>query len=444
MTFSTRLLAGLAMAALLLGADPKLDAQTSSDDSTLQFALVFSRHGVRSPTKTNDAYNLYASQNFPDWSVPPGYLTAHGAQLMTIMGSYYRQYFVQQGLLTGDDNTDLNNEFFYTDNAERTYATGQALAAGLLPSVQPTVNELGNGATDPLFYPVKANLGFPNTKLASAALSGRIGANGTAITSAYKPQLNELESILMNTQVTDPSWSPGYISSIGAQPLSVAPGTSGSIVNFAGSVDTASTIAEIFILEYCEGMSSGHIGWNRISEDQIVDVAKLHTLDFDLTDRTPYLAQAQGSNLLLTIANTINQAASGTTTPYSLGTPGQKLVMLVGHDNQLAAVGGLLHADWALPTFAADDTPPGGAMVFELRQNPAGDQFVRVYFTAATMDQQHDATPLSLLQPPAVSPIFVPNASTSNATFDIPLSAFNTAVYSAVNINFTNEGITIR
>ncbi len=43
---------------------------------------------------------MYASQNFPDWSVASGYLTIHGAQLLTILGGYYRQCFVQQGLLT--------------------------------------------------------------------------------------------------------------------------------------------------------------------------------------------------------------------------------------------------------------------------------------------------------------------------------------------------------
>ena len=257
-----------------------LSAQTApADNTTLKFALVFSRHGVRPPTKTNDNYNLYASQDFPSWSVAPGYLTIHGAQLMTLMGSYYRQYFINQGLLTGNDQTDLNNEYFYADNAERTYATGQALAAGLLPSVTATVNEQPTSITDPLFYPVKNNLGNPDTTFAAAAVNGRMGANPPAYMQAYKQQLALMESVLLNMPITDPTYAPSWRTSIGAMPFTVLPGTAGSIVNAAGSIDSASTIAEIFILEYCDGKDAGQIGWGRLSEDQIIDIAKLHTAE---------------------------------------------------------------------------------------------------------------------------------------------------------------------
>ena len=415
--FKQNLVAALVTAGLLLSPVQAAFAQTTVDNTTLKFALVFSRHGVRPPTKTNDAYNIYSSQGFPSWSVVPGNLTIHGAQLMTIMGTYYRQYFIQQGLLTGNDATDVNSEYFYADNAERTFATGQALAAGLLPSVNSTVNEFANSAIDPLFYPVKVNLGSPDTSLAAAALNGRIGANPAALAQAYRAQLAQLEAVLLNTPVGDPTWAPSYLTSIGAMPIAVAPGTAGSIATFSGSIDTASTIAEIFLLEYCEGMYSGNIGWGRLSREQIIDIAKLHTVDFDLLDRTPYLAQAQGSNLLLHIVNTINQAATGTANAHALGAPGQKLVMLTGHDNQLAAVGGLLRADWALPTFAVDDTPPGGAMVFELRQDPAGNNIVRSTTTAppwtSSTIPRPSPSPRPLRSHPCSSPTRAPTHPTS-------------------------------
>lgn len=428
------------VAATLCGTETAA-AQTPnlSDGTTLKFALVFSRHGVRPPTKTNDNYNPYAFMNFPDWSVAPGYLTVHGAQLMNIMGGYYRQYFTQQGLLTGNDQADAANEYFYADNAERTYATGQALAAGLLPSVTATVHEQATG-TDALFYPVKANLGSPDPGLATAALNGRIGSNPNALVEASTIQLTELESVLLNQTPPYLTWQPGNIVSVAAMPLTVsaAAAGSGSLTNFTGSIDTASTLAEIFILEYCEGMDPGKIAFGKLSEDQIEDIAKLHTLDFDLLDRTPYFAQTQGSNLLLHIANTMNQAATGSPVAHSLGAPGQKLVMLVGHDNQIASVGGLLRADWSLPTFANDDTPPGGAMVFELRQKTDGTNIVRIYYVTATMDQQHNATPLSLNNPPAIAPIFLPNAGTNTPYFDIPLATFNQVTGAQINTAYTN------
>ncbi len=173
--------------------------------------------------------------------------------------------FRSAGSAHGVDSADVNGEYFYAYNAERTYATGQALAAGLLPSVSSTVNELAHGATDPLFYPVKLNLGSPNLSLAQAAPSGRIGNNPPALVDAYKTQLNELESVFQNQSMTDPTYAPSFIT----------------------------------------------------------------------------------SNLLLHIVNTLNQAATGTAMAHALGAPGQKLVVLTGHDNQLAAVGGVMRADWA-------------------------------------------------------------------------------------------------
>ena len=270
----------MCLAAGVLGCAGSALAQTPnlSDGTTLKFALVFSRHGVRPPTKINDNYNPYAFSNFPDWSVPPGNLTAHGAQLMTIMGGYYKQYFTQQGLLTGIDQADAANEYFYADNAQRTYATGQALAAGLLPSVTATVHEQAMG-TDSLFYPVKANLGNSDPTLATAAVNGRIGANPGALVEAYTTQLTELESLLLNQTPPYLTWQPGNITSVAAMPVTVTPAAagSGSLVNFNGSIDTASTLAEIFVLEYCEGFEPGKIGFGHLDADGIEELAKLHT-----------------------------------------------------------------------------------------------------------------------------------------------------------------------
>ena len=435
---------GLTLAALLLATPWTLPAQISTnataDNTTLKYALVFSRHGVRPPTKTNDSYNLYATQDFPVWSTAVGNLTPHGAQLMTIMGTYYRQYFISQGLLTGSDQADAPNEYFYADNAQRTFATGQALAAGLLPSVAATVNAAPSGTTDPIMYPTRLNIGSPDPVLGAASVNGRMGSNPAAVALAYKTQLAELESVLLNMPITDPAYAPSWRTSVGAMPFSVTPGTGGNVVNPAGNVDTGATLAENFIMQYCEGMPSGNIGWGRLSRDQITDIAKLRIIDYDLLDHTQYPAQAAASNLLLRIVNSLNQAATGTATLPSFGAPSQKLATVVTHDIQIASVAGLMHADWAIPTFAYDDSTPGGAIVFELRQSSTDSSYVvRTYFTSATMDQQHDATVLSLQTPPSVSPIFLPNASTSNVYFDTPLATFTSAMMGALNTKFTSN-----
>jgi 4-phytase / acid phosphatase len=417
-------------------------AQTTSDDSTLKFSLVFIRHGVRSPTKANTAYAPYAVDTWPTWEVAPGDLTPHGQQLMTVLGAYYRTYFTGQGILTGVEQQDASNIYFYADNAERTVASAQGLVSGMLPTVGAQIHSVAAGQSDPLFYPVKVNLGSPDFTKAAAALNGRLGSNPGALTTANNLQFALLASTLLNvpldTAEANPAVTTGGATSVQAIPLTVSVSPGSSIVGFSGSVDTASTLTEIFLLEYADGMPTDQIGWGRLTRDQIAQLTQLHTLDFDLTDRTPYFAQTQGSNLLLHIRNTLNQAAVGIPLGDAIGGPRSKVVMLVGHDDQMASVGGLLHANWQLPQFAWNDTPPGGAMVFELRQGSDGSYFVRLYYLCQTLDQMHDATALSADNPPSIAPIFIPGASGSNATFDAPLADFNKAVDHSINLKFTN------
>src|SRR5579863_10258579 len=76
--------------------------------SKLQFVLVFSRHGVRTPLNTNTQLNLFSAEPWPEWDVPLGYLTRQGQTLMKVMGTYYRDYFVNQDLLSSKDCTDAS------------------------------------------------------------------------------------------------------------------------------------------------------------------------------------------------------------------------------------------------------------------------------------------------------------------------------------------------
>ena len=40
---------------------------------------------------------------------------------------------------------------------------------------------------------------------------------------------------------------------------------------------------------------------------------------------------------------------------------GPKLTLLVGHDTNLANIGGMLGLHWSLPSYLPDATPPAGA-----------------------------------------------------------------------------------
>jgi len=76
-----------------------------------------------------------------------------------------------------------------------------------------------------------------------------------------------------------------------------------------------------------------------------------------------------------------------------------RLVIYVGHDTNLANIGGMLGVDWTFKSGLEDRTPPAGAMAFELvRETATGTRFVRMTYFNQTLEQMRKATRLS---PPA-------------------------------------------
>src|SRR5437879_1471077 len=103
-----------------------LSAQ-DSDSLQLQQVVLVSRHGVRSPTNTKPPLAQVAAEPWPTWDVPAGELTPRGAQLATIMGSYYRAAFADADLLTTSGCPRANDVYAWSDVEQRTSHTAQAL-----------------------------------------------------------------------------------------------------------------------------------------------------------------------------------------------------------------------------------------------------------------------------------------------------------------------------
>ena len=62
----------------------------------------------------------------PPFEVPPGCLTPNGTQAETLLGAYYRDYLLHEGLLTGNDQKDAARSYFRANSIERSWMTADA------------------------------------------------------------------------------------------------------------------------------------------------------------------------------------------------------------------------------------------------------------------------------------------------------------------------------
>lgn len=394
----------------------------------LRYVVIITRHGVRSPTWDNARLNEYSAEPWPEWSVPSGYLTPHGRTLMQFMGTYYREWLASEHLLSPEGCADVGRVYIHADTDQRTIETGRALAETLLPGCTVTVHSAPEGSHDPLFGPSSADMAKADWEVAAKAVQERLGDHPEHFLDSHRSAFEALEAVLAGG---------GTPKKVIDTPEETSITATAKSVQLNERLSVASTLSENLLLEYTEGMKGKDLGWGRLDANNLFHVLELHAVVSDLTRRTPYLARTRGSNFLDHVLLSMQQAATGKAVPGALGPPGAAVLIVSGHDTNLANLSGMLGLSWQLPGYQRDDTPPGGALIFSLwQQTDTGYYMVRTQYLAQTLEQMRSATPLTLAAPPAKEDLAPEGCDSATKSVGCSWDTFAKSLQKAIDSRF--------
>ena len=289
---------------------------------------------------------------------------------------------------------------------------------------------------------------------ALAEVQGIFGS-GTNLSSAYSSELSLISKALYppGTQPLypgkaptnnappgsfDPTTLPILLTTNAPLPSGFPPYYTGNVIAMGG-LDATVTAADPFVMQYAVGLPTNEVGWGRLTLDTLSQQTRINTLQISIAMRQPYLARVQSSSAASHVLRSMLQVTGGAPLDGAFGDPQSQVLVIISSDAYLAGLAGLLEMHWLLPDYQPDFCPPGGALVFELRQvTTTGQYLVRVFYTAQTFDQLRNLTPLTLGAPPATQQLFVPGGS-STTNLDVDFTTFTNLMNAAIGMEYVKQ-----
>lgn len=365
------------------------DAPVAQETLKLESVVMLMRHGVRPPTKPMVAPDGVADQPWPAWPVDYGQLTPHGFDAVERLGAWDIAQWRERGLLAPSGCPAPGEVEFAASFKPRTQDTARALAAGMWPGCAVEVAFPAAPEADLTFHPLEAGIMPIDADEAWHAVQAMAPPGGMEAELRARAPLFALLNHALGCragQACDISrMAPGIVRNEGDRP------------DVGDPFGLASTISQTFLLEYLEGKPMGEVAWGRLTPEQIGQLLELNTLKFRYEGRAPYVASRAASLLASRMLMAMED--------------GPRLTVLVGHDTNIADLGGLLDLHWTVPGYPRDNPPPGGALGFEVLSDAKGERFVRAFYRSQTMPQVRELQTLDASNPAALEYLPIPGCA---------------------------------
>jgi 4-phytase / acid phosphatase len=423
-------LTGLCMA-LTLVLTSSLSPAHAENGLTLDKYVVIMRHGVRPQTSMKELEPLSAKP-WLMWNTPDGQLTPHGAEAAAQLARWEVAMLQKRGLFTQAGCPAPGDVFGWANGAvQRTIDTGNVMLKTMFPDCGLKVGFNVIDETHPvdmLYAPSDSALGAIDPKTAKAAILAAAGGDLEKPRARVASLMTELDGILdcCKPSVCEKETS-ATACSLRDRPWAIkekkTKGTKPADVGVVGPLKDAGTVVQVFLLQYANGFPLDQVAFGKApTAADIIRLSELRQIKYDLSNRVPYLAKRDGSNILNQLLLAVDaDPAKGAVKD---GPPNAKYVLFAGSDTQQVEIAAILGIHWHIPPYLDDETPPTGTLAFERLHDSSGKAYVRMGFIVPTLDQIRNASDLNAQTPPLQALITMPGCEQQALDGACPLDTF--------------------
>lgn len=370
----------------------KTKSENFKENFDLKEVVVLSRHNIRAPLSgKNSLLDKATTHQWTNWTANASELTSRGGALETMMGQYFRKWLESEGLFQEGKCPNMDELNIYANSMQRTIATANYFKAGLLPTCNTMVNHRFEASKmDPIFFPrlTKSSEAFKAQALkeiiAMSGAKGIVGINETLKDSyqtiAKVTNIKNSEACKEQGICDFSDYNTKFTFELGEEP------------NLKGSLKTANTIADAFILQYFEEYDDKKAAFgHNLSLKDWENISKVKDVYGDVLFTAPSVAVNVAHPLLTYISDELKASP-------------RKLTFLVGHDSNIASVTAALgFEEYTLPNTIEKKTPIGSKLVFEKWiDKKSKKEFISINLVYQTTDQLRNLKPIDLDNPPMV------------------------------------------
>lgn len=341
---------------------------------TQERVIIVTRHGIRVPFSpiVGKPTSIFSKNKTREWFADPklwgadkiAALTKHGKEVIKQMGSHMAEVILPKVPYNFTVYADL-------DSTHRDIETAEAFMQGAYPSANFTVSDWG--ANHPYYMKRLMNQGNTSTPLCPVSgdlenvVLAEIGGNMTRLSieqSVPIMQINDALDCCSNTVCSITNSTSSDRCTLMDIP-SFWEGRKAYWEDIEGPLSVAAKLAEYIQLLYLNNMD-----WQRLvpsmTENQLANIMRLHEESMGIADDA-WNARSAGSEMLVHITATFQQAVSKEEIPGLRSSPDDSLVFYAAHDINIYLLRRLLRLNWLTESFNPNESPPGMKCFFQFR-----------------------------------------------------------------------------